>query len=198
MTQSLRLAQALFLLLAALSFIGCDKSPPEPGQEAYQAANGKLGSFDGKAGFGSSDAAASVAEKFAARAKALDGELFSGGESKFDDATTKGNFLTYVQDGEKAVVILVRVPALKNYEGDDRKSLMEEILWVAAQETAKDLAKDKEVIVAARGALTYGGIAKGKLGGKPSVEMGAAVPEKPLYAHFVVGGAAPAKAEEAK
>lgn len=81
------------------------------------------------------------------------------------------------------VVILVRVPALKNYTGGDRTALMTDVLWAAAKEAVAKEAKDKELVVAARGALLYGGIASGKLGEEPKV-VTSGVSAKSLYRYF--------------
>ncbi len=171
----------LLALSLCLSAPGCNSGPPKPGQAEFDRADEALKRFESKTGFGADEA---LATAFAAKAKAIDGELFSGGASRLDDATTQGQWMAHVQRKGSTTVFMVRVPLLKTYKGANRDVLMTDVLWEAAREVAPDDVASGDVVIAARGALAYGGIARGSLASAPEIETGALVDSTQLYAYF--------------
>lgn len=168
-------------LLVALS--GCKSEPPKPGQKAFEAANDKVAMYEGEVGFGSDATAQALAKAFATRIKALEAESFTGGENDDDSITTKGHWLSYCHTTADAIVLLVQPPHLDNYEGSDRKALLE-LAWEAAEEVSAKSRGKKSLTVALRGKFLYGAMAHAAAGAKPKLETGMSLDVAPLYGHF--------------
>jgi hypothetical protein len=175
------------LVLAAFLFVfgalGC-KGDPKPGQEAFNQANEKINVFEGDVGFGNTAAATALAKKIAVRIKQDEKENFEGGEDE-NTATTKGNFLTYCHETPKEIVLLVRVPNLDTYSGENRTELVK-LAWTAAVELSADMRKagDKKLTIALRGTLLYGGLATGMASADPKLETSQAIDTDKLYPSF--------------
>lgn len=176
---------ALVVLFAIVVGAACKQEPPKPGQEAFDAANARLTVFESKIGFGNTADAEKVASRFAQEIVKREAEAFEGGKDAEKSVTTQGKWLTYCQEHEAAVVVLVHVPNLDTYEGEERTALAE-LVWETATEVSAPLrkAKDKKVVVALRGNLLFGATAEGPAAGKPSVTTGAAVETDALYPYF--------------
>lgn len=176
----------LMLTLLVMGLAGCKQEPPKPGQPAFDAANAKITVLESKPGFGNTAKAESVAARYAVEVAAREADAFEGGKDANKSLTTKGTWLTYCQDHGDAVVFLVHVPNLETYEGEDRKALAA-LAWETAAELSEPLrsAGSKKVVVALRGNLLFGAIADGAAGGKPSIQIGAAMATDVLFPHFV-------------
>jgi len=175
----------VLVMLFAVVGAGCKQEPPKPGQEAFDSANARLTTFESKVGFGNTAEAEQVASKFAQEIVKREAEAFEGGKDAENSLTTQGKWLTYCQVNEGAVVLLVHVPHLDTYEGDERKALAE-LVWETAAELSAPLreTKEKKVVVALRGNLLFGATAAGSAAGKPSITTGTAVETDSLYPFF--------------
>ena len=174
------------LTLLVIGLAGCKQEAPKPGQEAFDAANARITVLEAKPGFGNTAQAERVAALFAVEVANREADAFEGGKDANKSLTTKGTWLTYCQDHGDAVVFLVHVPNLDTYEGEDRQALAA-LAWETAAELSEPLrsAGSKKVVVALRGNLLFGAIAEGTVGGKPAIQVGAAVATDVLFPHFV-------------
>lgn len=179
------LAFIALVLTAVLVALGCKGEPPKPGQEAFDAANAKITVYENKLGFGSDAEAAKFAERFSTEIVKREAEAFEGGKDAENSVTTQGKWISFCQNHADAVVLLVHVPNLDTYEGENRKALAE-LVWEAATELSAPLraGKDKKVVVALRGNLLFGAVAQGAPSGKPIIEAGTVIATESLYPYF--------------
>ena len=178
-----RLGALSLAALTATTLLAC-KSEPEPGQEAFEAANAKITVYESQIGFGNTPAATQAAAKFSERLKKLDAENFSGGKD-MNTLTTQGQWLSYCNVTKTTATYLVRAPNLETYKGKDREFLLG-LAWQAANESSTALSpKPTTINVAIRGKLLYGGMASGAPAAKAaSTQTAASIDLKPLYASF--------------
>ena len=112
------------VLIASLFAMGGCKGEPKPGQDAFNQANAKITVFQQEVGFGNTAECTTLAKRFSKRLKADENDTFEGGKDQ-NTMTTGGHFLTYCQETPSEIVVMVRVPNLETYSGEDRTVLVQ-------------------------------------------------------------------------
>lgn len=178
-------------VLGLLAFVGVvmlsDKEQPvsSPEQEAFEAADRLIFSDSKGLTHGNSPVAEEMAKRFSENMKFGQSLAFTGGKKDRKVSLTKGEFLTYCNIANDAVVFLAHVPQFKRYKGDVRDALLE-LSWAVAKATVKDAMKTKNptIVIGLKGSTFYGATAIGKLEGEPKYENAFSVDESIFHEYF--------------
>lgn len=172
----------LLTLALTLGLAAC--GAPQPGQEAFSAADRALNAYKEHEAFGNGPVAQSLAQRFAKTMGTMRQVAFT--ESRGGPSISKGHFLTHCQITDQDVVFLVHVPELRKFSEDAQGTLLD-LAWTVGRGMASELSgPPRRLTIGFRGAVFYGGIASGPASSrKPDVKStSGAVDLSPVYAAF--------------
>ncbi len=117
-------------------------------------------------GYGNTDEAKALANRFSAEMKAFREQLFTSSSKGM--SFTNGNFLTHCEINEGTCVFLVHVPKLRKFDSESKRNLCD-LAWMVAQNTLAESSfpEGGELAVGVRGLILYEKILLGKFQKNP-------------------------------
>ena len=165
----------------------CRRGAPVPGEAAFNNANRLITIHTDKTAFGNGPEAVKLAERFGSTLKVFRHIAFTEGNAS-GPTLTNGEFLTFCQLTDGAVLFLVHVPELRHFTEDAQASLLK-LAWTTARSVTKDIrgARELKLGVGLRGVLLYGGVAVGSASSAHAAQLntGTSEPVETLYPFFV-------------
>lgn len=157
---------------------------PDPGEEAFDAANNQVLTNKDGAALGNTPEAQAMARSVSEVGKTFRELAISGEDSKA--SLSGGEFVTYAQVDADSAAFLVHVPDLRHYDRAAKEGVAQ-FLWQAAATTLEARpGAPKKVAVGIRGVMLYDTVLEGEVGGTPHE-----IDRDALYAYFVPGDALP-------
>ena len=150
---------AVFVVIALLGACGGD---PEPGEAAFDQANGRLTNNNKQFAFGNGPVATELAQKFNERMRLM---LKVGFKNRASNSSVDDDIITYVNLTDDSAAFLIYIPGLRSYKEDAQGTLLD-VAWPLARGRVKELEPqvDRKLAIGLRGTLLYGASAFGSSG----------------------------------
>lgn len=192
-----RLISLAVVVWIGLFVVGLIKAAKEdqkdyPGKTEFEAANTLITTNSKGSAHGNSEAAKAAAMEFASLMKSMQSIFFKGSTGKA--LATGGEFLTYVHQDEKGVVVLCHVPGLRKYKSGEVREALAAMAWTCAKgmtQKLPGLRGEQSLVIGLRGIASYGPVWEGTVGGEATQKTDEIDGKRRLYPFFVQAGATP-------
>lgn len=174
------------LFVFGLIKAGVEDRKEYPGKTEFEAANKLINVSSNGVAHGNTPEAKAAAAQFASSMKSMQSIAFTGSAGRM--MATGGEFLTYIHQDEKGMVVLCHVPGLRKYKDKETRDALATIAWTCAQGVAKSLpglTGEKSLIVGLRGFASYGPIWEGTVRGEATTQTDDIDGRRRLYPFFV-------------